>query len=185
MNITRRDAVKLGAGVFGTASALGLAAAQKVNPQVKGSYNFEAGFTDASFGTKICEQWIAATSLDVMWGDASAVDNGARKAFENAGADTHFDIAQPIDAVGDAQPSVVTSTVMDWMFGEAMDQVEAGEFGDGKVIEANIDNGGAYLGSFSSKVPEDVQKKIVEYTEQVKAGTLISDADVDAIKATL
>ncbi len=75
MNITRRDAVKLGAGVFGTASALGLAAAQKVNPQVKGSYNFEAGFTDASFGTKICEQWIAATSLDVMWGDASAVDN--------------------------------------------------------------------------------------------------------------
>ena len=120
-----------------------------------------------------------------MWGDASAVDNGARKALENAGADTHFDIAQPIDAVGDAQPSVVTSTVTDWMFGEAMDQVEAGEFGDGKVIEANIDNGGAYLGSFSSKVPEDVQKKIVEYTEQVKAGTLISDADVDAIKATL
>ena len=120
MNITRCDAVKLGAGVFGTASVLGLAAAQKVNPQVKGSYNFEAGFTDASFGTKICEQWIAATSLDVMWGDASAVDNG-----------------------------------------------------------------GAYLGSFSSKVPEDVQKKIVEYTEQVKAGTLISDADVDAIKATL
>lgn len=48
-----------------------------------------------------------------------------------------------------------------------------------------VDNGGAYLGSFSSKVPEDVQKKIVEYTEQVKAGTLISDADVDAIKATL
>ena len=66
MNITRRDAVKLGAGVFGTASALGLAAAQKVNPQVKGSYNFEAGFTDASFGTKICEQWIAATSLDAV-----------------------------------------------------------------------------------------------------------------------
>lgn len=32
MNITRRDAVKLGARVFGTASALGLAAAQKVNP---------------------------------------------------------------------------------------------------------------------------------------------------------
>lgn len=153
MNITRRDAVKLGAGVFGTASALGLAAAQKVNQQVKGSYNFEAGFTDASFGTKICEQWIAATSLDVMWGDA--------------------------------QPSVVTSTVTDWMFGEAIDQVEAGEFGDGKVIEANIDNGGVYLGSFSSKVPEDVQKKIGEYTEQVKAGTLISDADVDAIKATL
>ena len=120
-----------------------------------------------------------------MWGDASAVDNGARQALEAAGADTHFDIAQPIDAVGDAQPTVITSTVTDWMFGEAMDQIEKGEFGDGKVIEANIDNGGVHLGSFSSKVPEDVQKKVEEYTEQIKADTLITDAEVDAIKATL
>ena len=162
-----------------------LAAAQKVNPEVKGSYNFEAGFIDASFGAKITEQWIASTGLDVMWGDASAVDNGARQALEAAGADTHFDIAQPIDAVGDAQPTVITSTVTDWMFGEAMDQIEKGEFGDGKVIEANIDNGGVHLGSFSSKVPEDVQKKVEEYTEQIKADTLITDAEVDAIKATL
>ena len=162
-----------------------LAAAQKVNPEVKGSYNFEAGFIDASFGAKITEQWIASTGLDVMWGDASAVDNGARQALEAAGADTHFDIAQPIDAVGDAQPTVITSTVTDWMFGEAMDQIEKGEYGDGKVIEANIDNGGVHLGSFSSKVPEDVQKKVEEYTEQIKADTLITDAEVDAIKATL
>ncbi|MBM6675476.1 BMP family ABC transporter substrate-binding protein, partial [Olsenella uli] len=65
-----------------------LAAAQKVNEGVTGQYNFEAGFTDASFGTKLTEQWINSNNVDVMWGDASAVDNGARQALEAAGADT-------------------------------------------------------------------------------------------------
>ena len=74
-----------------------LAAAQKIDPSIKGQYNFEAGFTDASLGTKLAEQWINTNNVDVMWGDASAVDNGVRKALENAGADSHFDIAQEDD----------------------------------------------------------------------------------------
>ena len=37
-----------------------LAAAQKVNPSVKGVYNFEAGFTDASAGVKLTESWTPA-----------------------------------------------------------------------------------------------------------------------------
>ncbi len=160
-------------------------AAQKVNSKVEGHYNFEAGFTDASFGTKLTEQWIVSADVDVMWGDASAVDNGARQALEAAGADSHFDIAQPIDAVGDSQPTVVASTVIDWMIGEAMDQVEAGSFGSGKVIEANMDNGGVYLGTIADKVPADVKAKIEEYVEQVKSGSLISEDDVDTYKATL
>ncbi len=160
-------------------------AAQKVNNKVEGHYNFEAGFTDASFGTKLTEQWIASSNVDVMWGDASAVDNGARQALEAAGADTHFDIAQPIDAAGDSQPTVVTSTVIDWMIGQAMDEVEAGSFGSGKVIEANMDNGGVYLGAFSDKVPADVQSKIEEYVEQIKAGSLITEDEVNAYKTSL
>ena len=162
-----------------------LAAAQKVNPDVQGLYNFEAGFTDASLGTKLCEQWIASNNLDMTWCDASAVDNGVRKALENAGADSHFNIAQPIDAVGDAQPTVITSTVTNWMFGEAMKAIEEGSFGDGKVIEANIANGGVYLGKFSDKVPADVQDKVAEYTEQIKADSFLTDDEVDAIKKTL
>ena len=134
-----------------------LAAAQKVNPQVEGHYNFDAGFTDASFGTNITNQWIASNNVDVMWGDASAVDNGARQALEEAGVDTHFDIAQPIDSVGADNPSVITSTVTDWMFGQAMDEIEAGSFGNGAVIEANMENGGVYLGSYSDKVSQEVQ----------------------------
>ena len=160
-------------------------AAQKVNDKVEGHYNFEAGFTDASFGTKLTEQWIASYDVDVMWGDASAVDNGARQALEAAGADTHFDIAQPIDSVGDSQPTVVASTVIDWMIGQAMDEVEAGTFGEGKVIEANMDNGGVYLGAIADKVSDDVKAQIEECVEQVKAGVLVTEEDVDTFKASL
>ncbi len=146
-----------------------LAAAQKVNPQVEGHYNFDAGFTDASFGTNITNQWIASNNVDVMWGDASAVDNGARQALEEAGVDTHFDIAQPIDSVGPDNPSVITSTVTDWMFGQA----------------TNMDNGGVYLGSYSDKVSQEVQDKVAEYTEQIKGGSFLTDDEVDAVKNTL
>ncbi len=162
-----------------------LAAAQKVCPDVQGQYNFEAGFTDAAKGTQLTEQWIASNNVDVMWGDASAVDNGARQALEAAGADTHFDIAQPIDVMGDSQPTVIASTVTDWKIDQAMDDVESGSFGGGKSIIANMDNGGVYLGAFSDKVPADVQSKIEEYAEQIKAGTFLTDDEVAAIKATL
>ena len=162
-----------------------LAAAQKVRPGTEGHYNFEAGFTDASFGAKITEQWINTNGVDVMWGDASAVDNGARQALENAGADTHFDIAQPIDIVGSDEPTVITSTVTDWMFGQAMDEIEGGSYGGGKVIEANMDNGGVYLGEFSDKVSADVQAKIGEYADRVKAGTFLSDDEYEAVYNTL
>ena len=162
-----------------------LAAAQKIDPSIKGQYNFEAGFTDASLGTKLAEQWINTNNVDVMWGDASAVDNGVRKALENAGADSHFDIAQPIDIMGDSQPTVVTSTITDWKIDQAMDEIEAGTFGGGKAITANMDNGGVTLGKFSDKVPSDVQDKINEYADQIKAGTYLSDSEIEAIQSTL
>ena len=162
-----------------------LAAAQKIDPSIKGQYNFEAGFTDASLGTKLAEQWINTNNVDVMWGDASAVDNGVRKALENAGADSHFDIAQPIDIMGDSQPTVVTSTITDWKIDQAMDEIVAGTFGGGKAITANMDNGGVSLGEFSSKIPEDIKSKIEEYAEQVKAGTFVTQDEVNAIKSTL
>ena len=162
-----------------------LAAAQKVNSAVKGVYNFEAGFSDASAGVKLTESWIGTDNVDVMWCDASAVDGGVRQALESAGADTHFNIAQPIDLVGSDHPCVVTSTVTDWKMGEAMSAIEDGSFGSGKVIEANIENGGVSLGKYSDAVSQDVQDKIAEYSDQIKAGSFISDADVEAIEKGL
>ena len=162
-----------------------LAAAQKVNSGVKGVYNFEAGFSDASAGVKLTESWIGTDNVDVMWCDASAVDGGVRQALETAGADTHFNIAQPIDLCGSDHPCVITSTVTDWKMGEAMSAIEDGSFGGGKVIEANIDNGGISLGKYSDAVPQDVQDKVAEYTDQIKADTLVSDDEVEAIRSGL
>ncbi|WP_082667193.1 BMP family lipoprotein [Tractidigestivibacter scatoligenes] len=162
-----------------------LAAAQKVNPQVTGMYNFDAGFTDSAFGANLTNQWIASNNVDVMWGDASGVDNGARQALEQAGAETHFDIAQPIDIVGDSEPTVIASTVLDWMIAQVLDEVEAGTFGNGEVITASMDNGGVSLGKFSDKVPADVQEKIEEYEDQISAGTFLTDDEVSAIEQTL
>lgn len=162
-----------------------LAAAQKVNEGVQGQYNFEAGFTDASLGTNLTEQWINSNNVDVMWGDASAVDNGARQALQAAGADTHFDIAQPIDIVGDDQPTVITSTVTDWMISQAMDEIESGSFGGGKSITADMSNGGISLGKFSDKVPTDVQDKIKDYSQQIQDDSFLTDDEVSAIQNTL
>ena len=162
-----------------------LAAAQKVTPGVEGHYNFEAGFTDASLGARLTENWIAANDVDVMWGDASAVDNGARQALEEAGADTHFDIAQPIDIAGEGQATVITSTVIDWKIDQAMDEIEKGEFGSGKTISADMSNGGISLGKFSDKVPADVQEKIREQVELISAGNFLTDAEIDAVRSTL
>ena len=162
-----------------------LAAAQKVNSSVKGVYNFEAGFSDASAGVKLTESWIGTDNVDVMWCDASAVDGGVRQALETAGADTHFNIAQPIDLAGSDHPCVITSTVTDWKMGEAMSAIEDGTFGGGKVIEANIDNGGIYLGTYSDAVSQDVQDKVAEYTEQIKADTFLTDDEVETIKSGL
>ena len=146
-----------------------LAAAQKVNSAVKGVYNFEAGFSDASAGVKLTESWIGTDNVDVMWCDASAVDGGVRQALESAGADTHFNIAQPTD----------------WKMGEAMSAIEDGSFGSGKVIEANIENGGVSLGKYSDAVSQDVQDKVAEYTEQIKADTFLTDDEVETIKSGL
>ena len=162
-----------------------LAAAKKIDASITGQYNFEAGFTDASLGTKLAEQWINSNNVDVMWGDASAVDSGVRQALETAGADTHFNIAQPIDLCGSDHPCVITSTVTDWKMGEAMSAIEDGSFGGGKVIEANIDNGGISLGKYSDAVSQDVQDKVAEYTDQIKADTLVSDDEVEAIRSGL
>lgn len=162
-----------------------LAAARKIDSSIQGQYNFEAGFTDASLGTNLTQQWISSNNVDVMWGDASAVDNGARQALQAAGADTHFDIAQPIDIVGDDQPTVVTSTVTDWMISQAMDEIESGSFGGGKSITASMSNGGISLGKFSDKVSSDVQSKIKDYAQQIQDDAFLTDDEVAAVQNTL
>ena len=87
--------------------------------------------------------------------------------------------------MGDAQPTVITSTVTDWKIDQAMDEIEKGEFGGGKAITANMENGGVVLGKLSDKIPADVQTKINEYADQIKAGSFLTDDEIEAVKGTL
>ena len=68
---------------------------------------------------------------------------------------------------------------------QAMDEIESGSFGGGKAITGNMDNGGISLGKFSDKVSKDVQDKINEYADQIKAGTFVTDDEVSAIQKSL
>ena len=149
-----------------------VSAAQKVNPSVTGVADYSAGYTEASEGRKVAKTLIDRDGVDVIWGDASAAESGVRQALEEAGSDSHFNIAQPIDRVSADQPTVIASTVIDWMIGQAMDKVVSGDFGHGNVSEANMANGGVSLGALSDKVPADVQAKVSDYAKKVQNGTL-------------
>ena len=146
-------------------------AAKKVNPAAEAFADYGAGYAEASQGRSVASTMISRDGVDVIWGDASAADNGVRQALEDAGADSHFNIAQPIDVSAADEPTVVASTVIDWMMGQAMDRVQSGEYGSGHVIEANMQNGGVSLGAISEKVPADVKAKIEDYAQKVQKGT--------------
>lgn len=144
-------------------------AARKVNPSVEVESRLDVGFTDEEEGRSAAAGLISAHDVDVIWSEASAADNGVRRALEEAGADSHFNIAQPRDLVGEA--TVVTSTLIDWPIKQAMEAVADGGFGGGEVLVADLGNGGISLGELSATIPGDVRAKIEAYVDQIREGT--------------
>ena len=82
-------------------------------PAASGSTAASAsGSTASSSGYKVA---MIAKSADVFFGDASAVDSGARQAIDTANGSGEikiFDIGQPADLLGQ-NPCVVCSVVTD------------------------------------------------------------------------
>lgn len=114
---------------------------------------------------------------DVFFGDASAVDSGARQAIDEAntasGSVTVYDIAQPSDLLGQNE-CVICSQVTDnsSLVGLCMQAVQDGNFG-GEVIYGTMQNGTLSVGTISDLVPEEIQTKYLDYIEQMKAGTFM------------
>ena len=114
---------------------------------------------------------------DVFFGDASAVDSGARQAIDEAnkaaGAVKIYDIGQPADILGQNE-CIICSQVTDnsAMISESMKAVEEGRFG-GEVIYGTLQNGTLSAGKISDLVPEDVKAKYEEYLEQMKNDTFM------------
>ena len=114
---------------------------------------------------------------DVFFGDASAVDSGARQAIDEAnaanGSVTIYDIAQPSDLLGQNE-CIIGSQVTDnaSLVGLCMQAVEDGSFG-GKVIYGTLQNGALSAGALSDLVPADVQEKYQGYLDQMMDGTFM------------
>ena len=114
---------------------------------------------------------------DVFFGDASAVDSGARQAIDeyNAaqGGIKVFDIAQPSDLLGQNE-CIIGSQVTDnsAMVGACMEAVEAGKLG-GDVIYGTLENGALSAGAVADIVPAEVKEQYNAYIEEMKAGTFM------------
>lgn len=148
-------------------------AAKFVNPAVTKVLSAYAGsFSDTAKGMELATGMISE-GADVFFGDASAVDSGARQAIDSANTSgvTIFDIGQPADILGQ-NPCIISSVVTDnaGMLGLCMDDVEAGTFGN-KVVYGTLENNCLSVGKFNDElVSADVQKAYTEFVEKVKSG---------------
>lgn len=146
-------------------------AAQKVKPGVRVTSAYAGSFSDAAKGKEIANSMCSSNGVDVIFGDASVVDAGAREA--QAGFPGTYNIGQPNDLGGPSDPLVPNSVVTDnvVLIVQCMRDYEAGEYGN-KTVLGDLSNGGVSIGTFSDIVPADVQDRYLEIIEQIKAGTL-------------
>lgn len=116
---------------------------------------------------------------DVFFGDASAVDSGARQAIDEAnkaaGEIAIYDIGQPADILGQNE-CIICSQVTDnsAMISVSMEAVEAGTFG-GETIYGTLQNGALSAGALSDLVPEEIQEKYLGYIQQMIDETFMAE----------
>ena len=133
-------------------------------------------FSDAPKGQEFATELINQ-GADVFFGDASAVDSGAREAIDEAnakaGAVKIYDIGQPADILGQNE-CIICSQVTDnsAMIVASMEAVEAGTFG-GNTVYGTLENGTLSAGALSDLVPSEVQAKYLDYIKQMTDGTFM------------
>ena len=126
-------------------------------------------FSDAPKGKEFATELIAQ-GADVFFGDASAVDSGAREAIDAANAAAGevkiYDIGQPADILGQNE-CIICSQVTDnsAMIVASMQAVIDGTFG-GATLYGTLQNNTLSAGALSDLVPADVQEKLLKaYTD--------------------
>lgn len=148
-------------------------AAQVINPAIKAVSAYAGSFNDTAKGMELAASMINE-GADVFFGDASAVDSGARQAIDQANGDTVkiIDIGQPSDLLGQ-NACVACSVVTDnaGMLAICLEKAENGTFGN-EVVFGSLENGCVFLGSFNNDlIDAETQAKIVEYVQQLQDGT--------------
>ncbi len=137
---------------------------------------YAGSFSDSGKGIEFAKAMMDQ-GADVFFGDASAVDSGARQAIDEfnkaAGEVKVYDIAQPGDFLGQNE-CIIGSQVTDnsSLVGLSMKATMDGTFG-GEVIYGTLENGVLSAGKLSDMVPEDIQTKYLAYVDEMKAGTFM------------
>ncbi len=149
-------------------------AAKVVNPNIKVLSAYAGSFNDTAKGMELANSMLGEKA-DVFFGDASAVDSGARQAIDAAntksGAVSVYDIGQPADLLGQ-NPCVISSVVTDnaGMLKICMQAVADGKFGN-QVVYGSLENGCLSVGKINNDlVSSDIQSKFNAYVDQMKAG---------------
>lgn len=149
------------------------AAAKAVNPDISVYSAYAGSFSDAAKGKELADSMVTMNDVDVMFGDASAVDSGAREALSNY--ENRYDIGQPSDLLASQESAVIIGSVVTdnaAMLKICMEDLKNASYGN-KTIYGDLSNGSLSVGTFSSTVPADVQEKYLEIIDQIKAGTFI------------
>lgn len=138
---------------------------------------YAGSFNDSAKGVEFAKAMIDK-GADVFFGDASAVDSGARQAIDEAnkaaGSVKIFDIGQPADILGQNE-CVICSQVTDnsTMIAVSMQACMDGTFG-GETIYGSLQNGALYAGAISDLVPQEIQAKYLAYVDEMIAGTFMA-----------
>lgn len=149
------------------------AAAKAVNPKVKGYSAYAGSFSDSAKGKEIADSMVSMNKVDVMFGDASAVDSGAREALSKY--KNTYDIGQPADLLKIQKSNVIIGSVVTdnaKMIQICMDDVKKGTYGN-KTVYGNLSNGALSIGTFSNAVPPSVKAKYMQIVDKIKKGTFI------------
>lgn len=137
---------------------------------------FAGSFDDSAKGMEFAKTMIEQDA-DVFFGDASAVDSGARQAIDDynkvQGEVKVFDIGQPADILGQNE-CIICSQVTDnaAMIIASMKAVEEGKFG-GETLFGTLQNGALSHGELSELVPAEIQEKYLEYIDQMTNETFM------------
>lgn len=133
-------------------------------------------FDDSSKGIEFANAMMEQNA-DVFFGDASAVDSGARQAIDEhntaAGAVEVFDIAQPADSLGQNE-CIIGSQITDnsSLIALSFKAIEEGTFG-GEVLYGDLQNGVLSIGALNDLVPQEIQEKYQAYIQEMIDGTFM------------
>jgi basic membrane protein A len=149
------------------------AGAKAVNPAIQVFSAYAGSFSDSAKGKEIADSMVSMNDVDVMFGDASAVDSGAREALANY--ENRYDIGQPSDLLANQESTVVIGSVVTdnaTMIKLCMEDVKNNTYGN-KTIYGDLENGSLSVGTFGTQITEDIKTQYLEIVDKIKDGSFI------------